>query len=477
MNTDGMQRELDLTGIVGVDIRKGRGNLRPGLPSIMGVPNTNRYPGVLTDKPEQIDFQTITKAYLRDSYLSRSINRYVSICFTREPEIEASESVADYLQRRLIISAYLNEMSLRQWFRVVFRDFTLYGNAFLIKSRTTQLSRVGQYEIRGQRGVIAGLFPVPPETMRPIMDDTGTRVSKWLYTSTTTGRRVQREFPAEDVCHLRYNPMPSSIWGLPFIFSTIEDIRCLRKLEESILLLIDKFANPLIHVETPDLTGTGDGIIEDMQVIANAIRSMSRDGVLITAPGQKVNVIGAESIALRMEGYLDAFKRRVFSGLGMNESMIGDRSMEQKDVELDRILRDQAMDLQLQFASQVEQKVLEDLLMEAGIAESVRLCFGDPDPLYYAKHAQAVSNLYIANMITEDEAREMVGLDSMENRDYKRTYVFRAKVPLIQEQAKARASMSGLSTGDSDQPSPDSKLPKSRLSDKTAREPRPRKRD
>lgn len=386
----------------------------------------------MLQRDREICFQEIYDAYRTDGYFHRAVLRYVQLGFSSGFKINASPRVARYLEQRLQIVANLDDNTVINFCKQSFRDFILYGTVMYLKGPTSKLTRLCGFRLPPT--VFAGMFPVSPRFMFPVFDKAGNQI-KWFYRGkNAAGADITKEFEMDEVVVLKYDKGTNSIYGTPAFIAVVSDIMAERQVEDSILKLVYKYPNPIVHIETPAVGSSRDeGAAEDMQRIAAMIRNMSSDTALITAPGQKVNLLGAESIALRMEEYMTLFTKRVFSGLGMNAQMMGQEVSNQKDIELDRITRDQAEDFIDQFKEQFQCNVLQMFMDEAGITEKITLELTDPDPLYKIKLETHIANLYSFNLLDEDESREAMGKKPFTPSQYKKTTLYRTKLPILTE--------------------------------------------
>ena len=441
--------EIMLSGIPAID------NLKVKKPTNIDPARaiTLTYPfASAAERSKNVTFTNILEAYKEDGYFHRAVLRYVQLGSSDGFRIKASPKVAKYIEARLQIAASLDKNTTTGFLKQCLRDIILCGNVFLLPAYTAKMPSLCGFSLVPR--VAAGLFAAPANTMLPVYDKTGNLV-KWQYRDTgPQGYQISKDFDVNDVILLTYDKGTNSIFGTPAFVAVVADIMAERLIEDSILKLVYKYPNPIVHIETPPMgSSKDDSASEDMQRIANMVRSMSSDSALITAPGQKVSLLGAESRALRMEEYLGAFKKRIFAGLGMNAQMIGEEVSNQKDIELDRITRDQAEDFIDQFREQFLQKVLNLFLKEANISEDVEFELTDPDPLYRIKLETHVANMFTMNLTTEDETRERMGLDPMTPQQYKNTRLYRVTLPELMEPLQLQLAAASIASKATPKPS------------------------
>ncbi len=439
----GTSYRIGLTGLPVVDgIRQSRSGIY-----MLG---TDRFTqgNVFRFKPD-IDLEDLWKAYLADGYVQRAVDLMVSImCRSGIVWSTTSRVLDNYLQARFEIARAVNGYG---WEELLWRmafDFVLFGNVFLVKSYTSQVSAIYGKQMPGR--IVAAWYPVPARAMTPVLNREGTELQGWKLTAKAldgSHRTVSRYFSVRDVVHLAYRKPEDSVWGVPVILGAVEDVRSLRQIEEDVLRMVNRFVNPKLHISMPDITGTGAGVRPDMQQLVEAINTMSSDAVLVTMPGQEVKVIGAESFALRAEPYLKYFQRRSLSGLWMNDVVAGHvPAADDADI-LDVGLRSQLQMAQQHFLRELMQKIVLPLLKDAGFNRGqVELVAGDVDPRHTLRLHTIIANLYSQNVISLREARRMMGMD--ESLDVADSYLWNVQLPRVLEPIRLQAQL-GLRGGGS----------------------------
>ena len=441
-------RPVRLTGLPALD-RIGRTSFTWG---VYGLGSSAvEAPGgrVFRFKPS-IDLNDLWKAYLSDGYIQRAVDLIVAMVYHSGVSwVSESPGVDVYLRTRFEISHSINGMGWDELVRQALFDFVLFGNAFLIRSTTSKIGVV--YGRRVKSPTTATWYIVPARCMYPVVNREGTALEGWLLRIkplSDRGMFVERYFPLDIVCHLTYRRPLDSAYGIPFLLGAIEDIRSLRQVEEEVLRMMHRFVNPKIHITMPDMTNGTSAIRPDMQQIVQAINEMSSDAVLVTMPGQEVKVLGAESLALRAEPYLEYFVRRSISGLGLNEVSVGHKVPDPDSDTLDLHLRMLVRSIQREFGHQLSEHVLNPLLLEADWerTDAVRVEFGDPDSRHVLRLYTIISNLYSQNVITLSEARALMQLPK--EFDEKDSYTWRVQLPRVLEPLRLQAGL-GFGRGSS----------------------------
>ena len=388
------------------------------------------------------DWEDLWKAFQADGYLHRAVLRYRNLVVGDGVQIDGDREAVRYLQERFAIGKSLNGFGWDELVRTLALEYVLYGNAFLIRSYTGQLSAVFGRRLRVARAT-AAWYPVTVRWLEPLLDRNTRDVVGWqLRIKEREGTPKTHNFRVQDVIHLWYNCPPGGIYGIPPLLSAVEDVRALRQIEEDVLKLVHKYTHPLIQVTMADTLGYGEGVRADVTELVSTINTMAEDGFLVTMPGQEVRMIGAESMALRVEPYVDLFKRRVFSSLGMSGVMLGDQPEPlERQVELERHLRDTVQDLQIQFGQGLLHQVILPLLREAGFSgrTQVRLRFPVPDRSLFLRQMTQLANIYTLNVLGAAEVRRMMGID--EPLDQNDTYSARVTLPRILEPIRLQAQL------------------------------------
>lgn len=383
------------------------------------------------------DFNSIHTAYLADSYVRQGIDKYVELLLKDGWTLEGGAEQVTYLENRFKLMGLMSDppTPLPMLVERIVRDFIKYGNSMLVVKRTRYLSDISNNKISGLFGKppIGALFALPITQMIPIPDKNGNIVS-WEQHA-RSGAVVS--FSADDVIHFSFCREPGDIWGTPSILPVIEDVRALRQIEENIIKLIYKYLNPLIQHETPDITGTGEGRQEDVDAAIDAVQSMAVDGYIITPPGHKISVIGAESQAIRAEGYYKMFKQRVFSGLGVSSLVMGetDSGAGSSADSLTTQMHNKARFYQYLLSNYLTYYILNELLLEGGYNpytnpdDIVIWKWAELEPDRVVKQQTHWTNLWSLNAISATELREKLGLPG--NVDWKDYYVHQVQIPQL----------------------------------------------
>jgi hypothetical protein len=331
-----------------------------------------------------------------------------------------------YVQARLDQIAKASGVSTRELFRSIGSNLVRKSNAFLVKVRNIKASGGKIQKIRNpltqeleEIEPIAGLFPIPAETMEAKLEEN--QIAVWRQRM--ADGRWYVEWSPLDIVHFYYDRKEGFIFGTPMLVPVADDIRALRKMEENIELLVYQHIFPLFvyQVGTPEapagLTETGE---KEIDIVRQEIAMMPSEGGIVIPERHKVDILGVEGRALRAEMYLNYFRLRVIAGLGLSEVDFGygDSSNRSTAETMSRNLVDGVKDLQQVIEFFIDDKILDDLLLESTFGDDVlneenrvHLKFKEIDVDYQIKIENHETDLFNKNAKTWDEARRAMGLE------------------------------------------------------------------
>jgi hypothetical protein len=275
----------------------------------------------------EYDLSEIGKIEDTDSFVRQSFKKKEGLMFKEGVGLKgADKDTMRYYKARMAQIARASKIPTITLLKRTARSLIRTSNAFLVKMRDRKASggRVRQTPEGKELEPIAGYFPAAPETMMVDLDDKTGKIHKWRQVLPDGRWRV---FRPEDVIHFVIDRREGFIFGVPTIIPVIDDIRALRQIEENIELLLYQHIFPLFHykvgTETAPAGHTEEGDRE-VDVVEEQIRLMPSEGAIVTPERHEITAIGAEGRALRAEGYLTHFKKRVFAGLGVSQVDMGD---------------------------------------------------------------------------------------------------------------------------------------------------------
>jgi len=308
------------------------------------------------------------------------------------------------------------------------RDLVRFSNCVWVKVRNADASsgKIRTLPTGKEVDPVAGYFILPFETLKFKYKLNG-EISKVMQ-HMASGR--SREFAPEDIIHYYTNRNPGFAMGTPELGPVLDDVLLLRRIEELVEDLLETSIFPVWQWSVgsdalPERVGP-DGIKES-DVVKKTIEYMPAGGIFVTDHRHKISAIGAEGRALRIEGYLDHFKKRVFAGLGVSgvDMGEGDTSNKATATALSKRAIQDVEALHLYVKLFVDNFVINELLLEGSFGDEVfsdenkvELKFGVVDNEDQSKLENQAIQLFSNKLITETEARKRLRLNPMvaENR-------------------------------------------------------------
>ncbi len=459
--------------------------------------------------PPEYDLYEINRIADVESYVRQAFKKQVGL-FLKEgfDYVSRNKRASKYIKTRFTQIAKATNIPHTELIRRLANNFISKSNAFLIKVRKLESSGgkvrtdIGGKELQP----VAGYFLVPPETMEVDTDGSG-KARAWRQ-RLPNGTIIP--FKPEDVVHFTFDKKEGFTFGTPLLVPVIDDIRTLRKIEENIELLVSKHLFPIFQyiVGTETMpAGTAENGMSELEIVKQEIQYMPSEGSIVTPERHEIKAIGAESKALRAEGYLEHFKKRVFAGLGMSAVDYGEGDTVNKSTSdnLSRALIDTIKDLQDAFEAQFNQYIIEELLAESNFEEDmtleenkVEIVFREIDIDKQIKVETHAADMFAKNIFQWDETRELCGRDPILIPDdpeefdvtkfpeWNKTFwkLFEEPGKLIQSldevysaKAAAKSPSTAVGTADIDEANEEEKdLEKTKAKAKAAAKPAPKKR-
>ena len=369
-------------------------------------------------RPEY-DLGEIQIAQDTDSYLFKSIQKKKNRFLIAGWDIVGQDQeIVSYMKRRIKEIEYVSKKPFELLMTETFTDICRYSNAMWVKVRNKYSSSGKEREEVGGKKVepVAGYFILPFETLLFKTKRNGD--IKKIQQKTPSGD--YKEFFPTDVIHFYDNKKPGFAMGTPELVPVLDDIALLRRLEENVESLIESNLYPLFHYKIgsdayPERYSPSG--VKESDIVRSTIEYMPAGGVYISDHRHKIDAIGSEGRALRIEGYLDYFKKRVFAGLGISSVDMGEGDTANRSTAntLSKSAIQDVEAIQKMLKIFIEFFVFDELLMEGGydpIAEEnkVEIQFGVIDKEERSKTENQTIQLWLNNLITETEARKNLGM-------------------------------------------------------------------
>ena len=154
-------------------------------------------------------------------------------------------------------------------------------------------------------------------------------------------------------------------------------------------------------------------------------------GGITTSERVEVKAIGSESLALRVESYLEYFKDRVMLGLGVSDidMGIGDSSGKATGQIISQTLKEAVINKQDAIAEFVTNFLLKPLLVESGRYEAeyeipeedlVKFRFNHVDQDARIKIESHILNMFNSGLLSINEARAEIGYKEISDKEISR---------------------------------------------------------
>jgi hypothetical protein len=381
-----------------------------------------------------------------EPFVRQAVNRKLSLMFRNGFEIMSDQQKdADYINRRLEVMEYVMERDTQSFFTQVLYNLLLASNCFLQKIRKTESTPVKQ--IKGRKEPVAGYRLVPAHMIFPYLEN-GVP-SKWRRYF-ETGAPFE-DIDLDDIVHLKWDVKPGHRFGTPRLIGVKDDIFALRRLEENVELLFINHLFPLFHIkvgneENPasfDEQGNSE-----VDLIKWQIENMPKEGVFVTDERVEAEVVGAAGKGLDPKAMIEHYKTRIFTGLGMSALDMGDGASANRATadNISQNLKDSIkFDLET-FGGLVRLLIFKELFMEATYSVSVqkavsrtKILFHEIDLDNKIKFENHVIQLFLNNLIDEDEARKQIGHKAFDEVQRKKLHFDLHVVRLVKETEKAKA--------------------------------------
>ena len=380
--------------------------------------------GDFEDSP--VDLEEIGKAYYTDSYIRRAVDKYAGLMFKNDWELQGKNDAAlEYLDTRFKLIAEATGSSMEEMLMQLANDYVLYGNAYLVKARQKG-SQAGATGVKAvgytSNQPVAGYFVLAPTTVTVSRDEFG-KILKYQQ-STSGGQGV--EYKPEDIIHFAYHRPTGRAYGVPFIFNALDDVKILRQIEENVARLIYRNLFPLYMYQVGSEKPGFEATDEEIDAVREEIRDMPMDGGIVVPERHNIQVIGAEGNAIDANGYLKYFRQRVFTGLGVSDSVmgVGDSANKSTSDNQSADLNDAIKEFQRGFAEIMKTQVINEILFEGGFDpvvnpdDEVKFLFSEIELDAKIKKENHIIQMFTQNAITHEEMRMMMGLEPVpdENR-------------------------------------------------------------
>jgi hypothetical protein len=408
-------------------------------------------------KPEY-DFSDIERAQDADSYLARAVQKKSQKFLLAGYEfIGENPKTVEYILKRIKQIEKASQKPFPILLLQTAADVDRFVNALWVFRRDKEKSGGKPYKVNGKTvDPIAGIFIAPFPSLQWKHNKNGklTKIKQVI-----NGVDTSPEFLPEDCIHFFTNRRPGYTVGSPPLFSALEDIRLLRKIEENVEDLIQTNLFPLFHYKIgnekyPPGRNLQNGMSEEEEV-QERLEYMPASGVYISSWRHEIQAIGSEGKALRIDYYLSYFKNRVFSALGMSATDFGESDSNNRSTAQtqSKSLTESVESMQQLMKCFIDTYLITPLLLESDFKfdvlkpeNIVEIQFGKIDISEQSLKHNETNQLYQSNLLTHEEARKMIGKRPIKEEGSLNYNKFPNRVELAREaQAKAGAGTNAAS--------------------------------
>lgn len=337
----------------------------------------------------------------------------------------------EYIKSRIREIEYVTGLTFRNFIEEMAYNLVMFHNAYILMVRnedksTGETVNVGNKELQP----IAGWFNLPTETIQRKLKENGDVEMYKQYLDTATFRL----FSPEKVRHLKYNARSGFTMGTPPLEAVKDDILALRRIEESVETLIYKGIFPMIHVKVGTESNPAKILIDgtdEVEKMGYVMQELDEYGGITTSERVEVKAIGSESLALRVESYLEYFKDRVMLGLGVSDidMGIGDSSGKATGQIISQTLKEAVINKQDAISEFITHVLFKPLLVESGMYEAeymipeedlVKFKFNHVDQDARIKIESHILNMFNSGLLSINEARLEIGYKEIGDKEISR---------------------------------------------------------
>jgi hypothetical protein len=337
-----------------------------------------------------------------------------------------------YVKERLQQLEVAQDQTFSNFIEEIMSELFKYHAVCIVKSRNAKNSGGNTRKVGDGKYLepVAAYFVISINTMK-VKVGGGNRITHFKH-SMPDGR--EKIFKAEDVIYITINKRPHFLAPTPPWHPALEDIEALRRIEESVENLVYQHIHPLfvykVGTEKEPVQKYEDGSTE-IDYVKFRVDRMPSSGMVVVPYRHDIEVLGSESQALRVEPYLDHFKKRVVTGTGMSSLDFGDGEMANRSTSdsLSRLGIGNVKFYQNIVADRLNFYMIRELLLEGKFGfnplveeHNVKFSFKEVDTTTQITVQNHFSLLYEAGMMTLTEARNASGYQALrddQNEDIK----------------------------------------------------------
>lgn len=394
-------------------------------------------------KPD-FNFEKILVAAAQDSYMFRAKKKKIDRLMLSDFEfVSENEEALEYIKMRVKFMEIASNKPWKLLMEQTLDSVLGLGNAMWIKTRDNDRSP-GDIRVTAsgkELHPVAAYFILPFERLEFKTKQNGDLMA--VREMMPDGKF--KEFSADEIIHFYVNRPAGQLLGFSEFIPALDDVKLLRSLEENVQELIETSLYPRYHykIGTDEMPAvqTREGMNE-VQYVQKMVEYMPPGAVYVSDHRQDIQVIGAESKALRIDFYLSYFKARALTSIGTSALDMGEGDSANKST-ASTLSKGTMMDieaLQATLKKFIEFYIINELLIEGGFnpldeSEQVFIRFGIIDKEERMAQENQIIQLFINNLITRTHARKELGFPPLKEEELEDTFFKLISEPLALIQA------------------------------------------
>ena len=463
----------DKATLAGVPSTKGTGNPNPtpvyakaAHAGMVYNPSLATRNGEEIYTPAEYNLSTVANAIDTDSYFRRAVEKYVELIWKAGYNfIGKNPNAVSYVRKRFEQIAMVTDNPTDQLFRDISYQLVEFSNVYVSKVRSDRASGgKPRVDFTGQSyQPVAGYFIEDSVSMylavkrngEPIGYKQMMRGVYAMWGSNTGGVPIGNKntggenfnyykiWKPWNMIHMVHSRKPGMRVGTPMVWPVMDDIRALRRIEQNVELLVFQHTIPLFQYVVG--TDARPAQPDEIAAIKLVVERMPPNGCLVTPERHAIKAIGVEGSLIDASVYLEYYKGRVLSGLGMSGVGMGEGGTSNKGtaVVLDKHLVNTAGMYQQILKMYIDEYMIKELLSEGGFDVSyinednkVGIHFPPIDTEEQRAKENHYAQMYTQYAIDEDEMRMEFGREPVKDEQRKRDYFELVQKPLEMIKAK-----------------------------------------
>lgn len=347
----------------------------------------------------------IVRAKEVDGYIARVLANFrekaIKTGFYFESEKKENiNKLKNHLENILINSG----SSLESFIQECFNNYSSFGNLWIHKAIDPVNEKIYQLTV------------MPSKGWRPDKCY-GTKVIQWKFEVC----EIEKTYTLKNVFHLYYEKETHHVFGVPVIYTALDDAGLLRELENS------NYQDYLNSLEKKTIFYVGDNNNRAKQVeldsLVSYLNSFSPNDDLVFGGHIRAETMSQEYNQSGLE-VVNAAKQRVLSSLRSSGTSVGEMGAGRQDADTlggqdDVVVEDLQSSLENQLNLTIIRQLCFDLFGEVTAENQVKLRF---NPTFTTQERKEKHDIFkfLSNGITVQELRNKLGED--ENVDEKKLY-------------------------------------------------------